>query len=51
MGDPLATRHGPKSGGWLLCPFLWGAGSPSNTMWHGPMPTSVPSGIMIHPTV
>ena len=31
---------------------LWeGAGSPSNTMSAGPRPTSVPSGILIHPTV
>jgi len=28
-----------------------GAGSPSNTMWPGPRPTSIPSGIFIHPTV
>jgi len=28
-----------------------GAGSPSNTMWPGPRRTSVPSGILIHPTV
>jgi len=27
------------------------AGSPSNTMWPGPRPTSVPSGILINPTV
>jgi len=33
----------PLSGG--------GAGSPSNTMWPWPRPTSVPSGILIHPTV
>jgi len=32
---------------------LWGggAGSPCNTMWPGPGPTSVPSCILIHPTV
>jgi len=48
MGDRLANR--PKSGG-LMCPFPWGAGSPSNTMSPGPRPTSVPSGILIHPTV
>jgi len=36
----------------LLCPFpLGGAGSSSNTMSHGPRPTSVPSGILIHPAV
>jgi len=40
-----------------LCPsFIGGggvrrAGSPSNKMWLGPRPTSVPSGILIHPTV
>jgi len=39
-----------KSGG--LCTFLWGgAGSPSNTILPGSRPTSVPSGILIHPTV
>jgi len=51
-GRPFGhNRHWPKSGG-LLCPFPWGgAGSPSNKMWHGPRPTSVPSGILIRPTV
>ena len=36
-----------------VCPF-WGAGSQSNTnytMLPGPRPTSVPSGILIHPGV
>ena len=28
-----------------------GAGFPSNTMWPGPRPTSVTSGILIHPAV
>jgi len=28
-----------------------GAGSPSNTMWSGPRPTSVPSGMLIHPAI
>jgi len=34
-------------------PFLRGraAGSQSNTMWPGPRPTSLPSDIVIHPTV
>ena len=32
-------------GGWVR------TGSPSNTMWPGPRPTSLPSGIVIHPTV
>ena len=40
---------GPKWG--LLCPFLGGAESPSNTMLPGPRPTSAPSGILIHPAI
>jgi len=28
-----------------------GTGSPSSTMWPGQRPTSIPSGILIHPTV
>ena len=40
-------RYGLKSER-VLCPFLGGAGSPSNTMSPGPMPTSVPNGILIH---
>jgi len=33
--------------------FVWGggAGSPSSTMWPGPWPTSIPSGILIHAVV
>jgi len=43
------NRHGPKIGGWGA---LWvEAGSPSNTVWPGPRPTIIPSGIVIHPTV
>jgi len=50
IGDRLATIHMvPKVGAAVLLP--WGAGSPSNTMSPGPRPTSVPSGILIHPTV
>ena len=47
----ILDKGPPKSGG-LLCPF-WGrgAGSPSNIISLGPRPTSVPSGILIHPTV
>jgi len=41
------NRHLPKIVG--LCPF--GGGSPSNTMWPGPRPTSTSSGVMIHPAV
>ena len=51
MGDRGHNRHGPKRGGWLLCPFCRGAGSPSNTMWPGPRSTSVPHGVFIHPDV
>ena len=37
---------------WAGCaPFGGGAGSPSNTMWPGPRPTSTPSGILIYPTI
>jgi len=31
--------------------FLGGAGSPSNTKSPGPRPTSIPSGILVHPAV
>ena len=31
--------------------FVERAGSPSSTMWPGPRPTSVASGILIHPAV
>jgi len=41
-GRPFGhNRHGLINGG-LLCPFPWGAGSPSNIMWPGPRSTSVP---------
>jgi len=46
----LATIHGPKVGG-CSAPFLGGARSPSNTMLPGPRPTSIPSGILIHPAI
>jgi len=45
------NRHGPKSGGAAQPPPFGGAGYPSNTMWPGPRLTSVPSRILIHPTV
>ena len=38
-------------GGGCCAPFHGGAGSPSNTMWSGPMSTTTPSRILIHPTV
>jgi len=46
------NRHGSKieDGRGLLCPF-GAAGSPSNTVWPGPRPTSIPSGMLIHPTI
>jgi len=43
------NNHGPKSGS--CCAPFPGAGSPSNTVWPGPRPTFIPSGILIHPTV
>jgi len=50
MGDPLATIDmGRKVG--AAMPLYVGAGSPSNTMSPRPRPISVPSGILIHPTV
>jgi len=50
MGDCLATIDmGQKLGG--MCPFWGRAGSPSNTMWPGLTPTSIPSGILIHQAV
>jgi len=46
------NRHGPKTGGGLLCPFLRGSWvSSCNTMWPGPRPTPVPSGTSIHAAV
>ena len=45
------NRHGPKIGAGLCTVFLGRDGSTSNTILLGPRPTSVPSGILIHPTV
>jgi len=43
---------GQKLGGGWVCPFFLGvAGSPSNTKSPGPRPTSIPSGILVHPAV
>ena len=48
IGDRLATiGMGRKVGAAMPPFFLGGAGFPSNTMWTGPRPTSVPSGILI----
>ena len=50
MGDHLATVDmGRKAVGYV--PLFRGAGSPSNTVWPRPRSTSVPSFILIHPTV
>jgi len=52
MGDRLATTDmGQKLA--VVPPLLGqgGAGSPSDTMWHGPRPNFVPSDIFIHPAV
>jgi len=52
MGDRLATIDiGRKVGGAAVPLSVGEARSPSNTMSPGPRPTSVPSGILIHPTV
>jgi len=45
------NRHGPKSVGAAVSLFREWVWSPSNTMWPGPRPTSVPSGILIYRTV
>jgi len=45
------SRRGPKNWGCCTAPFRRRAGSPSNTMWPGPRPTCVPSGILIYLTV
>jgi len=51
MGDRLARTDMGRKVGRQLCPFPWRAGSPSNTMWPGSRPTSLPSGTLIHQTV
>jgi len=52
MGDRARAKWAEKWRG-LLCPFwgIWRAGTPCNTMWPGPRPISVLSGILMHPTV
>jgi len=50
MGHCLATTDTGRK--LELCPFLdGGAGTPSNTIWPGTRPTSVPSGILMHVAV
>jgi len=52
-GRPFGhNRHGPKIKSCAIyLSFLGGTGSTSNTMSSWPRPTSVPSGILIHPAV
>ena len=48
----LATIDmGQKLGGVVMPFFLGVAGSISNTESHGPRPTSMPTGILVHPAV
>ena len=51
MGDRLATTDMGRKVGAAVSLSVGGAGSPSNTMSPGPRPTSVPTGILIHPAV
>ena len=49
MGDRGHNRHGRREG--AAVPLSRTAGTTSNTMWHVPSSTSVPSGVFIHPAV
>jgi len=53
MGDRLDTIDMGRKEGGAAVPLSGGggAGTPCNTMWPGPRPTSVPSGILIHQAV
>jgi len=51
MGDRLATIDMAQKVGTAVPLSMWELQSPSNTMSSRPRPTSVPSGILIHPTV
>jgi len=44
------NRNWTKSGSYFF-ETGWGSWYPSNTMWPGPRPTSISSGILIHPAV
>jgi len=48
---PAVCQQQTWTKNWGLYPFWGGAGSPFNTMWPGPRSTSVPSDILIYPTV
>jgi len=45
------NRHEPKIGEGAVLFFRGGAGSQSNTKSPGPRPTSISSGILVHPAV
>ena len=51
MGDRLATIDMGREVGAAMPRSAARAGISSNKMWSGPRPTSVPSGILIHPAV
>jgi len=51
MGDRLVTIDMGRKWQPAVPPPFWGSWIPTNTMLPGPRPTSVPSGILIHPTV
>ena len=51
MGDRLATVNIGRKVGDCFVPFCGGSCVPSNTMWPGPRPTSMPSGILMHPVI
>jgi len=50
MGDRGHNKHGPKRGK-AAVPLWRRAGTPSNTTWPGPRPTSIPSGILTHASI
>jgi len=51
MGDRLAIIYMGRKVGPDVSLSVGGAGSPSNTMWPGPSPISVPRSILIHVAV
>jgi len=50
MGDHLATVGMSRNWGGAAVEGWVPTGFPSNTMWPGPRPTTLPSGILIYPT-
>jgi len=49
MGDRLATTDMDRKLG--RCAPFWGKLGPRLTLWPGPRPTFVPSGVLMHPAV